>query len=634
MELDDVHVRTFESTRPMLEGRPATVPGVGHVLRFALVERSAHETRGDGSPCRAAPPGRARRPRRCARTCAPRQAARSCCSRRRSPRSSGRTSPRRPTVVLDDRALDHARPLVDLRGSAPLGQRGPDGVLLLRGRPRGAARVRHGRAARAPAHRAAGARGHRRDDGAGADLPRVQPRRPRRARLGRRDVDRHGVRARHARARRPALPRAAARLHADGRRRRRRGRAARDRDRVHRPRRGCRRSRSRSAIFALRARRPRARRLAAGSPYLALGVAGWVALYESGIQPEIIGLAMGLVTGAYAATRVDLERATRARPRSFREQPTPELAREARLGVASAISPNERAQTLLHPWTSYGVVPIFALANAGVVDRRRPARPGDPLADHDRHLRRLRRRQAGRHRRRPRGSRRAPPAARLRPPVGWPALAGGGRARGHRLHRVAADLEPRVHGRELAEAKLGVLAAAVGASLARLAPVPRARAATRARCAPASSRGRPRSIIDLAMPVDPEIDHVRGPDSAPVTLVEYGDFECPYCGRAEPALRDLLAEFGDDLRYVYRHLPLPDVHPRAKLAAEASEAAGEAGRFWEMHDLLFDHQDALRPPDLLGYASGARPRRRPLRARAAPARVRGAHRAGHRRAPT
>src|SRR6478672_6224527 len=98
----------------------------------------------------------------------------------------------------------------------------------------------------------------------------------------------------------------------------------------------------------------------------ALGIAAWIALFKSGIQPEIIGLAMGLVTGAYAATRVDLERATEL-VRSFREQPTPELARSARLGVSAAISPNERAQALLHPWTSYGVVPIFALANAGVV---------------------------------------------------------------------------------------------------------------------------------------------------------------------------------------------------------------------------------------------------------------------------
>jgi len=97
---------------------------------------------------------------------------------------------------------------------------------------------------------------------------------------------------------------------------------------------------------------------------LGLGVAGWLALYESGIQPEIIGLAMGLVTGAYAATRVDLERATQL-VRLFREQPTPELARTAQRGVASAISPNERLQYRLHPWTSFVIVPLFALANAG-----------------------------------------------------------------------------------------------------------------------------------------------------------------------------------------------------------------------------------------------------------------------------
>ena len=78
---------------------------------------------------------------------------------------------------------------------------------------------------------------------------------------------------------------------------------------------------------------------------------------------------------------------------------------------------------------------------------------------------------------------------------------------------------------------------------------------------------------------------MRGPDRAPVTLVEYGDFECPYCGQAEPVVRELLAELGD-VRYVWRHLPLTDVHPHAHLAAEAAEAAARQGKFWEMHDLL------------------------------------------------
>ena len=86
-----------------------------------------------------------------------------------------------------------------------------------------------------------------------------------------------------------------------------------------------------------------------------------------------------------------------------------------------------------------------------------------------------------------------------------------------------------------------------------------------------------------------------------MTLVEYGDFECPYCGQAEPVVRELLADFGD-VRYVWRHLPLNDVHPRAQLAAEAAEAAAAQGAFWEMHDLLLAHQDALAPRDLIGYA--------------------------------
>jgi len=103
-------------------------------------------------------------------------------------------------------------------------------------------------------------------------------------------------------------------------------------------------------------------------------------------------------------------------------------------------------------------------------------------------------------------------------------------------------------------------------------------------------------------PVDLDVDHVRGPEDAPVTLVEYGDFECPHCGRAEPIVRDLLAGFGADVRFVFRHLPLTDVHEHAQLAAEASEAAAAQGRFWEMHDLLFRHQDALDFDGLVGYA--------------------------------
>jgi protein-disulfide isomerase len=108
-------------------------------------------------------------------------------------------------------------------------------------------------------------------------------------------------------------------------------------------------------------------------------------------------------------------------------------------------------------------------------------------------------------------------------------------------------------------------------------------------------------MVDLAVPVDLERDHVRGREDASVTLLEYGDFECPYCGRAEEALESLFGADAD-IRYVWRHLPLTDVHPHAQQAAEAAEAAALQGRFWELHDLLLDHQGALEPTDLVEYA--------------------------------
>ena len=100
--------------------------------------------------------------------------------------------------------------------------------------------------------------------------------------------------------------------------------------------------------------------------------------------------------------------------------------------------------------------------------------------------------------------------------------------------------------------------------------------------------------VETIPPVDAERDHVRGHPHAPVTLVEYGDFQCPDCGYAYPVVEELLARFGHQLRFVFRHMPLNDLHPRAEAAAEAAEAAGAQGRFWEMHDRLFTHQPAER----------------------------------------
>jgi protein-disulfide isomerase len=97
-------------------------------------------------------------------------------------------------------------------------------------------------------------------------------------------------------------------------------------------------------------------------------------------------------------------------------------------------------------------------------------------------------------------------------------------------------------------------------------------------------------------------DHAAGPDDAPVTLVEYGDYECPHCGRAHPVVKAVQRELEGQLRFVFRNFPLAEAHPHALLAAQAAEAAGAQGRFWEMHDMIFEHQDALEPQDIVGYA--------------------------------
>jgi Na+/H+ antiporter NhaA len=335
-----------------------------------------------------------------------------------------------------------------------------------------------------------------------------------------------------------------------------------------------------------------------GFVYFVLGVGAWVALLESGVEPVVIGLAMGVLPFAYPAQRSSLEQATE-RFREFREQPTAELARSAAAQLRAATPANERLQQLYHPWTSYLVVPLFALANAGIVINggvltRAFSSPitlgilfgytiGKPVGIVGGTWLATRLSKG-----------------RLRPPVGWAAIAGGGTIAGIGFTVSLLIATLAFDGRDLEDAKLGILSAAVCAS-ALTWLLFRATAFLPRRLRLRALLGTAEPLADLYLEVDPERDHIRGPVDAAVTVVEYGDFECPYCGMAEPVIRELRREFGD-VRYVWRHLPLNDVHPRAQLAAEASEAAAAQGAFWELHDLLLDHQDALGPDDLIGYA--------------------------------
>ncbi|HET6944820.1 MAG TPA: Na+/H+ antiporter NhaA, partial [Gaiellaceae bacterium] len=243
-----------------------------------------------------------------------------------------------------------------------------------------------------------------------------------------------------------------------------------------------------------------------GLVYVALGAAVWVALFKSGVDPVVTGLAMGLLTYAYAPARSDLERATDIF-RLFREQPTPELAASARAGVQAAISPNERLQQIWHPWSSYVFVPVFALANAGIVISGSFLATaftsritlgiligyvvGKPvgIVSVSWLATRLTR-------------------GRLRPPVGWAAVAACGTVAGIGFTVSLLIATLAFDGPELEEAKLGVLSAALAASsltwlvfrATYLLPAPR-----RARALLGSTE----EIVDLAVPVDPAHDHVR-----------------------------------------------------------------------------------------------------------------------------
>ncbi|TDD44877.1 Na+/H+ antiporter NhaA [Nonomuraea terrae] len=333
--------------------------------------------------------------------------------------------------------------------------------------------------------------------------------------------------------------------------------------------------------------------------YIVLGFSLWVATLQSGIHPTLIGIALGILVFVYVPTDHKLLLAGEA-VQEFTSTPSARAAREATRRVQRAVSVNERLQLRLHPWSSYVIVPIFALANAGV------RLDGETL----------------------RAAATSPVAIGvalglllgkfvgislgtwLPLRLGWGTLPGnlvwgqllGGAAVsgiGFTVALFIVDLafeDSVLHD----QAKIGILAgsllsAALGWVIFKLAWD---RGGV---CAPPDAEPAEELPDTLSVPVGPG-DHVRGPAKARVTIVEYADFECPYCGRLHPILEEIIRK-NPDVRLVFRHFPLRTLHPRAAPAAIVAEAAADADRFWEMHDVLYDNQRFLTDADLEHFAA-------------------------------
>lgn len=328
-------------------------------------------------------------------------------------------------------------------------------------------------------------------------------------------------------------------------------------------------------------------------PYAVAGLVLWLATVYSGLHPSIAGVAAGLLIGAYPPRREQVEHAARLF-RAFRQSPLPQVGYSAKIGIERAVSINERFQVSLHPLSSFVIVPLFALANAGVDLRGGLLNEalgssvtwgvvlglvggklvGIGIASFT--AIRL-------------GLGEMPRGVGPGQVLGGAALSGIGFTVSLLIASLAFDTAEARDQATVGVLIAAVLSFAVGWLIFRLAAV---------------LWGEQGATLPMALdrPVEPGRDHVRGPADAPMTLVEYGDFGCYFCGAATGVVHELRERFCDDLRYVFRHLPLPDVHPNAELAAQAAEAAGAQGHFWEMYDLLFKHQTQLEFEDLVGYA--------------------------------
>lgn len=332
-------------------------------------------------------------------------------------------------------------------------------------------------------------------------------------------------------------------------------------------------------------------RVGRGPAYTVLGFALWLAVAAAGVHPTLAGVAVALLIPVYPPKRMEVERAAEL-TRAFRESPNTAYARAATRSLRESISINERLQAAWSPYIDFIVLPIFALANAGV--RLDPetlaAAVSSPLTwgviaglvigkfvgitAATALVRMLR-------------------IGRLAPGLTMPRVAGGAALSGIGFTIALFIAELAIEDPETEDlARVGVLAASViafGLGWVILT---------------VGDRVRPPMLVGarLARPFDPERDHYRGRLDAPYQIVEYGDFECPFCSRATGSIDAVIEHFGDDVRWVWRHLPLETVHPHAKEAAQAYEAAALQGRFLEMARVMFANQDRLTTDDLCQYA--------------------------------
>ncbi len=331
-----------------------------------------------------------------------------------------------------------------------------------------------------------------------------------------------------------------------------------------------------------------------GPAYAVLGVALWIALYLAGVHPTLAGVVIALSIPVFTPERRPVERAV-DQIRAFRQSPNSEYARAASRSLRESISINERLQTTVGPTVSFVVLPLFALVNAGVrldaqslsTALRSPLTWGIVaglvigkfvgITGATWAIRRI-------------GFGELAPGLTLRRIAGGAALSGIG----FTISLFIVDIAITDPSRQ-DQARIGVLAAsiiafALGWAIFRITDW----------LSPPEPVG-----LKLLRPIDPDRDHARGARDAPLTQVEYGDFECPFCSRATGAIDEVRAHFGDELLYVWRHFPLERAHPRAFDAARASEAAALQGRFWEMAHELFAHQDDLEWSDIYRYAVAA-----------------------------